>query len=284
MTWHETIAYIRQQPEFANLVQLAYFDADLPANVSRFAATSEFAATQKLLQKFAPNGKKLLDIGAGNGIAAVNFALLGYEVTALEPDPSDTIGAGAIHLLKQKYNLSNLQIVGDYAENINFANDYFDVVYVRQAMHHAHNLPQFIAQAARVLRPNGLLLTVRDHVIWDEKDKAWFLANHPLHKFYGGENAFQLAEYQQAMQNADLKIQQIFAHFDTPINYFPADKTLIERSRRYQNEVKSWENGFLMKIPYLRRFVHRYVRSRYGIILDETKIAGRLYSFVAIKN
>lgn len=283
MTWHETIAYIRQQPEFANLVQLAYFDADLPANVSRFAATSEFLETKKLLQKFAPNGKKLLDIGAGNGVAGVNFALLGYEVTALEPDKSDSIGAGAIEKLKQHYNLSNLEIVSDYAENIAFPKDYFDIVYIRQAVHHAYDLAQFIAQAARVLRPGGLLLTVRDHVIWDEKDKQWFLENHPLHKFYGGENAFQLSEYQQAMKNAGLEIRHSFAHFDTAINYFPADGELIERSRPHQKIIESWENGALIKIPFLNRLVRRYIFSRYGKRFDEKQIPGRLYSFVAIK-
>jgi ubiquinone/menaquinone biosynthesis C-methylase UbiE len=284
MTWQETIAYIRTQPDFQNLVRLAYFDEHLSANIERFAATSEFSETVKLMQQFAPNGKKILDIGCGNGISAINFAKIGYDVTALEPDKSDSIGAGAVRILKQHYNLENIKIIEDYAENINFPEHYFDIVYIRQAMHHAHDLKTFIAQAARVLRPNGLLITVRDHVIFDEKDKNWFLDKHPLHKFYGGENAFKLTEYQQVMQQANLTVKQIYAHFDTVINYFPAEPTLIERSKPNQKTIQKWQSSFLLKIPYLRRFLNRYIFNKFGIILDEKQIPGRMYSFIAIKN
>lgn len=70
----------------------------------------------------------------------------------------------------------------------------FDVVFARQAMHHAYHLESFILAAYRVLNNKGILITIRDHVVETPKEKEIFLANHPLHKFYGGENAFSLLE------------------------------------------------------------------------------------------
>lgn len=174
MTWEETIQYIRQQPQFADLVEKAYFDADLRLNVERFRASDEFAQTLLLLKRNQPNAKKILDIGCGNGISSLAFALAGFEVTAVEPDASITVGAGAIRLLKDEYQLPNLNIHVAFAEDIAFASESFDIVYVRQAMHHANNLDKFIAECARVLKKDGMLLTVRDHVVFDEADKHWF--------------------------------------------------------------------------------------------------------------
>ena len=137
MTWHETIAYIRTQPAFQDLVRLAYFDAELTNNVQLFGESEEYAATLQLLQTWAPHAKTLVDIGAGNGIAAVNFALQGYMVTAVEPDPSDTVGRGAIAWLQHFYRLANLTLCASTAENLPLPDNSVDIVYIRQAMHHA---------------------------------------------------------------------------------------------------------------------------------------------------
>ncbi|PHQ58442.1 MAG: SAM-dependent methyltransferase, partial [Sulfurimonas sp.] len=100
--------------------------------------------------------------------------------------------------------MSNLEIFESFAEDIKFDSNSFDVVYVRQAMHHANDLNKFIGECGRVVKNGGLLLTIRDHVIFDAKDKEWFLESHPLHKFYGGENAYKPEEYESAMENASM--------------------------------------------------------------------------------
>lgn len=283
MTWEETIQHIRQNPAFKQLVIDAYFDADLPKNVERYQATPEYTATLQLFQQYAPNAQTLLDIGCGNGMSSISFAQNGYHVTALEPDPSQTIGAGAIRQLKSHYQLTNIDIMEGFAEDIRLQSESFDIVYIRQAMHHAHDLNQFIAQAARVLKKGGLLLTVRDHVIYDEADKLRFLEAHPLHRYYGGENAFTEAEYRRAFELAGLRVDKILKYFDNVINYYPNDSTIIEKSRPHQKYLRNWQQSIYMKIPYLRRWLNRKVTEQYGIVLDETVVAGRLYTFVGIK-
>lgn len=266
MTWEEIIIDIRTKPEFSDLVKHAYFEENLQLNLSRFIKSSEFVETLKLLSGVSKvKNPKLLDIGAGNGISSVGFALNGYTVTALEPDKSDTIGAGAIRKLADANILEGLEVISSYAEEMPFNDNTFDIVYVRQAMHHSYHLQDFLQEISRVLKVGGILLTVRDHVINDDKGLQEFLVAHPLHKFYGGENAFTLAEYKEAIEESGLKIQKELGPLDSPINYFPLNRRNAWRIPLPQ---------ILFK-PYLA-YVKAKTNNKYA---DQ----GRLYSFLAKK-
>lgn len=230
MTWEDTITHIQNSPSFASLVRDTYISPDLPSNVERFCLSAEFQETLLLLRQYSSvNPSKLLDIGAGNGVASISFARAGYQVTALEPDPSYTIGSGAIKTLSAHYQLSNIDVVEGYGESLPFDNETFDIVYIRQAMHHASNLSLFVKEAARVLKKEGIMLTLRDHVITSSKDKVKFLNRHPLHRYYGGENAFTLHAYQTAFKEAGLTILQQISPSASPINYDPWSKTQLKQ-------------------------------------------------------
>jgi SAM-dependent methyltransferase len=288
MTWHETIEYIRSKPEYENLVKQAYFDKDVPLNIERFRESEEFSETLRLLRSLKPDARSILEIGAGNGIAAVNFARIGYEVTAVEPDDSDTVGAGAIEQMAVRYQLSNLRTFRNYAEEIGFADGSFDIVYIRQAMHHAYDLKKFIAESARVLAKDGILITVRDHVIYDQADKDWFLQMHPLHKFYGGENAFTREEYRAALIDAGLDILQELRHYETPINYAPITKLeIINAAKKKEEQLKITLRGkisILSSVPG----VFQLYKKKNGLTsadkyFDERAIPGRMHSFITRK-
>lgn len=287
MNWEQTIQYIRTKPEYLELVEKAYFEEDLSLNVERFRQSEEFRETQSLLKQYAPKAKRLLDIGSGNGISAVSFALEGYEVVSVEPDPSTTIGAGAIKLLKAQYGLNQLEVYESFAEDIQFPDVSFDVVYSRQCMHHAYDLQKFVNEAYRVLLAGGIFFTVRDHVIYDEKDKALFLEAHPLHKYYGGENAFTRDEYQNAIKNAGFHLEKVLSHFESPINYFPLS---TEEKKRKEKEhhalIQSIVKGklkFLSGIGFINEMAARYVSAKLIPPFDEQSIPGRLYSFISKK-
>src|ERR1017187_11007735 len=108
MTWEETILKIRKNPEYHLLIRQSYLDEDIKLNVDRFKSSEEFYETINIVKKHAPVIKSIADIGAGNGISAVAFSLRGYDVEAIEPDASTTVGRGAINILKEEYRLSNL--------------------------------------------------------------------------------------------------------------------------------------------------------------------------------
>jgi ubiquinone/menaquinone biosynthesis C-methylase UbiE len=287
MNWHETIQVIRKDPKYKELVSLAYFDSDLQLNVTKFGESDEFLRTLEILKTYAPEAKTLLDIGAGNGISAINFALKGFDVTAVEPDPSDSIGANAIRILKERLLLHNLIVYENFAEDIGFEDNSFDVVYIRQAMHHANDLTKFLAESARVLKPGGLLLTVRDHVVYDEKDKQWFLNSHPLHKFYGGENAFRAEEYESAMELAGLTIVKVLKFCDSVINYFPLTEQDIrslpqKMTDRLREELKK-KVGVLSRFPFIF-FLYKLKNGSIASADIERHFPGRMYSYIAKKN
>jgi SAM-dependent methyltransferase len=288
MNWEQTIQFIRTKPEFKDLVEKAYFEEDLVLNVERFRKSEEFIETLIYLNKFSKKGKTVLDIGSGNGISAIAFALEGYTVKCIEPDPSETIGAGAIRILKDYYRLENLEVFESFAEDIKFPDNSFDVVYARQCMHHANDLNKFILESSRVLKKGGMFFTVRDHVIYNSEDKKWFLNSHPLQQYYGGENAFTEAEYINAIKVSGLKIKEVLRHFDNVINYFPltrANKKIEENYYRLQlkNTVKKYYGVY----SFVNFYSDRLIKKIEHIVdnpHDESKIPGRMYSFIALKD
>jgi ubiquinone/menaquinone biosynthesis C-methylase UbiE len=287
MTWEEIIRKIRTQPEYKELVEQAYFDEDLALNVERFRNSEEYRETKKIITKYAGQQLRILDIGSGNGISSVAFALDGWKVVSCEPDPSNTVGSGAIRWLKDHYKLSDLEVVDAWGEQLPFGDGSFDIVYIRQAMHHAANLDKFVAEASRVLKKNGLFLTIRDHVIFDEADKKWFLEMHPLHKFYGGENAFTEAEYSAAMTKAGLEIKHVLRYFDSSINYFPGNFDELQKKIEERNKLTSSllrkRLGIFSRVPVIRNSYHRYITRKLGDLTDERSVPGRMYTFICLK-
>ena len=287
MNWEETIKFIRTKPEYQYLVEKAYFEEDLPINVERFKQSEEFIETLSFIKKYAPNAKTLLDIGSGNGISAVSFALNGFNVKCVEPDPSETIGAGAIRKLKEYYNLDNIEVFESFAEEINFPDNSFDIVYARQCMHHACDLNKFVQESSRVLKNGGMFFTVRDHVIYNTEDKEWFLSSHPLHRFYGGENAFKEEEYLRAIIQSGLTVKKVLKHFDSIINYYPMS---IEEKKAYDDiYAKALTDkvvelyGAFSTFDIIFKILSKKIKKYYPDLISENKIPGRMYSFIALK-
>jgi SAM-dependent methyltransferase len=144
-------------------------------------------------------------------------------VTAAEPDPSDVVGAGAIRELAKTAGIS-IDVVESSGEKLPFPDGSFDVVHCRAVLHHAKDLPILCGEVSRVLRPGGLMVATREHVISKESDRAAFFEMHPLHRFYGGENAYRISVYISAITSAGLRLEKVLNPFETDINLFPGTK------------------------------------------------------------
>lgn len=216
-SWEEAVVWLKSQPEHADLVSDCYFDDPLIAAAERYYASGEWRAVRELIGR--PNGAAL-DVGAGRGISSYAFARDGWQVTALEPDPSSVVGAGAIRELAAAATLP-IEVVMDWGESLPFPDASFELVYGRQILHHARNLSTFCAEMARVLKPGGQFLATREHVLFKKADLDVFLANHPLHRHYGGENAYLLHEYKEAITKAGVKITKVINPLASAINLYP---------------------------------------------------------------
>ena len=91
--------WLRGQPDQRQLVLDAFYDDPLIAAAKRYLDSDEWQSISEIL-----HGRtgRALDVGAGRGIASYALARDGFAVTALEPDPSAIVGAGAIRTLRRK--------------------------------------------------------------------------------------------------------------------------------------------------------------------------------------
>jgi len=263
---------LRNDPSCKDLIFNSYLTADLLDNCRRFSGSEEFLAALGILAGLGA-GTKLLDVPAGNGIAAYAFSTSGYEVTAVDPDPSRTVGRGAIaHVVKMSG--LKVEVVDAVGEDLPFPTGCFDVVYVRQGLHHAADLPGMMSEFFRVLRPAGILLACREHVVDDYGPslKA-FLDAQVDHQLYGGEHAFTLVDYLAAFDTVGFSLIQVMDPWDSVINLFPdtpdALKARLLSSRPARMLRRLLPDSAILALGML------YLRRR--------KAAGRLYSFIARK-
>lgn len=233
-TWEEAVSWLVSQPDQQALVRDCYYDSPLEAAVDRYWKSKEWSAIRQL---FPANRGSVLDIGAGRGISSYALAQDGWDVTALEPDSSAEVGAGAISRLASSQNLP-ITVIQEFGECIPCPSASFDLVFARQSLHHSKDLPMLCAEAVRLLRPGGTFVAVRDHVISKRKDLPRFFDTHPLHKLYGGENAFLLYEYMDAMRGAGFEIERVIRPLENAVNLAPLDEEslraeLVERINHY---------------------------------------------------
>jgi 2-polyprenyl-6-hydroxyphenyl methylase/3-demethylubiquinone-9 3-methyltransferase len=104
--------------------------------------------------RIEPAGKRALVVGAGRGLLARELVRLGFAVAALDLDPE------AARLGREACAREPLAIdyaVGD-ASRLPYADGSFDVGYWADTLEIAPQLDVVLAEAARVLRPGGVLL------------------------------------------------------------------------------------------------------------------------------
>lgn len=268
LTWEDAVRGLIACPDRASLVEACYFDVPVARAAARYHTSAEWVAIRNEIT-VAPG--RALDLGAGNGIASYALAKDGWTVDAVEPDPSDLVGAGAIRALASAESLP-IVVVESFGEALPLPSAAFDLVVARQVLHHARSLPALCAEIARLLRPGGQFLAVRDHVIDGPGQLAAFHARHPLHQLYGGEHAYTLMEYRSALKSAGLAIEREIRSLDSPINLAPmTPESLALRFPLVGRIIARLVDGgrFWLIAPLLSRFDHR---------------PGRLVSYVCRKS
>lgn len=118
----------------------------------------------------------------------------------------------------------------------------------------------------------------REHIVDDERQKAEFLACHPVHRYTGGENAYSLQEYLDAIRGSGMNLKECLGPWDSVINAFPevrSDEELKGRPVRMMLDRHRYLGPVLAYFPFA---VRKYERR-----LKADKSPGRLYAFLAVK-
>src|SRR2546428_8927343 len=104
-------------------------------------------------------GLRVLEIGCGLGNDGVRFAKAGADYTGVD------LTDAAIELARKRFELSGLRgelRVSD-AENLDFADESFDLVYSHGVLHHTPDTARAVREIHRVLVPGGCAIVMLYH-------------------------------------------------------------------------------------------------------------------------
>jgi len=105
------------------------------------------------------HGLRVLEIGCGLGTDGVQFAKAGADYTGVD------LTDAAIELARKRFELSGLRgelRVSD-AENLDFADESFDLVYSHGVLHHTPDIARAVSEIHRVLKPGGRAIVMLYH-------------------------------------------------------------------------------------------------------------------------
>lgn len=274
----DAIRRLMSRPEMTQLVRDIYADDDVMKAAMRFARSEEFLCVEAWARQhgIVPPAR-VLDVGAGRGIASLAWSVRGYRVIALEPDPSDLIGSGAIEAMVDRTGLP-IVVAKGMGEATSLDAAAVDLVYARQVLHHAQDLKGMCREIARVLRPGGMLIATREHVVASREELEAFWDGHVVHHLTGGEMAYSLSQYREAFRSAGLRLLRVRGPWDSVVNYYPVKRAeVLEASRHAMTRRFGQHLGQALAALPVYFGLWSSIRSR------RDKTPGRMYSFVVTK-
>jgi SAM-dependent methyltransferase len=130
------------------------------------AARHEYAPwMRELLNYDGAAEKAVLDVGCGQGIDLVQYAMAGANATGVDLTPRHVQLARA-HV--ESYGLLATVVEGD-AENLPFASGSFDQISSNGVLHHTPDMDRALREIRRALRPGG-----EARIIVYNRASAWF--------------------------------------------------------------------------------------------------------------
>lgn len=276
LTPGQVFARWRTMPEQAALVRACYYDQVEDA-APRFFESDEFREVRDWAAAKGVAAGRVLDLGGGNGVAALAWRWAGFDAILLEPDADGTVGYGALRTVRAQPEFA-LKVCAGIGEHLPFPAGSLDMVYGRQVLHHISSLEVVAREVRRVLRPGGLFIAAREHVIARPEDLPLFLERHDLHRYTGGEHAYLKGDYIEALRRVGFVHVQHWGPFDSPVNYYPQTADDLEKQQRTGLERRFGRQAAtaLFRAPLTHNLVRRYFAWR-------NAFPGNMYSFLAVR-
>ncbi len=116
----------------------------------------------------ALTGLTILDVGCGGGLASEPLARMGATVTGIDPSP-ESIAVASHHAEAAGLAIQYRAVTIEAQAALQ---DRFDVVTLLEVVEHVTDMPAFVAAAASLLKPGGLIIAATIN----RTLKAWLLA------------------------------------------------------------------------------------------------------------
>lgn len=164
------------------------------------------ADLDRMVEVAAPHPDWLgLDVATGGGHTALRFAAAVRHMVATDFG-LDMLEAARRHVLEQ--DASKLTFAGADAEQLPFADNAFDLVTCRVAAHHFPDAWRFVQEAARVLKPGGLL-AVHDHLLPEDPRAAGYIEAFETLRDPSHVRAFSESQWRGLLLDAGLTIEHV---------------------------------------------------------------------------
>jgi len=177
------------------------------ASASAYATSNVHAKGESLAvlaELITPQANwQALDVATGAGHTALLFAPQVEHVIAT--DLTEQMVNKAAELAKAR-GLHNIETRQADAEQLPFADNQFDLVTCRIAMHHFPNPKQAIAEFVRVLKPGGIL-GYTDNVTVSEQEAARYYNAYEKLRDPSHNWVYSTTDLQQMIERAGLAIQ-----------------------------------------------------------------------------
>ena len=122
------------------------------------------------------------------------------------------------------------------------------------------------------------MIATREHVISNKAQLERFRERHPLHRLYGGENAYLLTEYKNAITSAGFELRKVFGPLVSVINYAPFTRETLRQE--LITRCAAIPGG---RVLGAAAFAQPWFDGMLSLLSVMDRRPGRLYSFVATK-
>lgn len=242
--YHQQLGIYEPVPDAVDL-QIPYHSAEPWPGIAR-----SFDIALETLQ--LTGQETILDLGAGRGWAAKQFALHGCRVVALDIIPDLNIGLGRAYALMGSAGVQFDLVIGD-GERLPFKPGVFDVVFCSATLHHASDLTLLLRNIAYVLKSDGRLCAIYEPCISLLEDEKAILIKDAAEELSLGihETRPDFNQYMTALAGAGLVVECAFS----PQTYTLPDTDLLAIAH---GEGVMWDSRWArlhQHYPYIKRFV-----------------------------
>lgn len=139
----------------------------------------------KIVQKIDLKDKKILDVGAGEGVWLGQFAQYTspQNVYGTEYDPQQVVDMQDENSeVRSKYHIPRENIINCPAERLDFVDNSFDIVFSNEVLEHVNDDRKAVSEAIRVLKPGGKFIVFTPNRGWPFEQHGMFLKG----KYYWG--------------------------------------------------------------------------------------------------